>query len=56
MGGLPTVVPAECMEYLTPDFLSRRWTEATSLETEVVGVPMGMRQKSRYLVRMCSRW
>lgn len=42
----PRVVPAECIEYLIPDFLSRRCTEATSLLTEAVGVPMGTRQKS----------
>ena len=47
---LPRVVPAECMEYLMPDFLSRRWTWATSWETEAVGVPMGTRQKSFYII------
>lgn len=44
--GSPTVVPAECIENLRPDFWSRRWTAATSFETEAVGVPRGMRQKS----------
>jgi hypothetical protein len=34
------------MLYFTPERFSRRWTAATSLETEAVGVPMGMRQKS----------
>lgn len=43
----PSVVPAECMWYITPDFWSRRCTAATSFETEAVGVPMGMRQKSK---------
>jgi hypothetical protein len=27
-------------------FFNRRWTAATSFETEAVGVPIGMRQKS----------
>jgi hypothetical protein len=27
-------------------FFKRRWTAATSFETEAVGVPIGMRQKS----------
>lgn len=45
---VPRVVPAECIVYLTPDFLSTRWTSATSFETEAVGVPIGMRQKSCY--------
>jgi hypothetical protein len=43
---LPSVVPAECMLYFTPERLSKRWTAAISLETDAVGVPMGMRQKS----------
>lgn len=43
---VPTVVPAECIEYSNPLFLSKRWTSATSLLTEAVGVPSGMRQKS----------
>lgn len=43
---LPTVVPAECIEYFKPLFFSRRWTSAISAETEAVGVPSGMRQKS----------
>ena len=34
------------MLYLTPLFLSNFCTSATSLDTEAVGVPMGMRQKS----------
>lgn len=42
----PTVVPAECIEYLSPLFLSSRCTSATSLDTEAVGVPRGIRQKS----------
>ena len=45
---VPRVVPAECMVYLTPLFLSTRWTSATSFDTEAVGVPIGMRQKSRF--------
>ena len=40
------VVPAECIEYLRPDFLSNRCTVATSLLTLAVGVPIGTRQKS----------
>jgi hypothetical protein len=43
---VPTVVPAECIVYSNPLFLSTRWTCATSLETDAVGVPRGMRQKS----------
>ena len=43
---LPSVVPALCIVYETLDFLRRRWTAATSLETEAEGVPIGMRQKS----------
>lgn len=43
---IPNVVPALCMVYLTPLVLSRRWTAATSLDTDADGVPMGMRQKS----------
>lgn len=45
-GGLPRVVPALCIEYLIPDFASKRCTSATSAETLAVGVPIGMRQKS----------
>ena len=41
------VVPAECIEYLMfGDFFNNRWTSAISLDTEAVGVPMGIRQKS----------
>lgn len=43
---IPNVVPALCMVYFTLLFLSRRWTAATSLDTEAEGVPIGMRQKS----------
>lgn len=43
---LPRVVPAECIEYSSPLFLRRRCTSATSLDTDAVGVPSGMRQKS----------
>lgn len=43
---VPTVVPAECIEYSSPLFFSRRCTSATSLDTDAVGVPRGMRQKS----------
>jgi hypothetical protein len=32
--------------YSNPLFLSTRWTCATSFETDAVGVPSGMRQKS----------
>ena len=39
-------MPAECILYLIPDLLSRRWTSAISAETEAVGVPIGTRQKS----------
>jgi hypothetical protein len=34
------------MLYLTPDRFNSRCTAATSFETEAVGVPMGMMQKS----------
>lgn len=45
--GLPNVVPALCMVYwMFLAFFNKRWTAATSLETEAVGVPIGMRQKS----------
>ena len=43
---IPTVVPAECIEYSSPLCLRSRWTCATSFDTEAVGVPSGMRQKS----------
>jgi hypothetical protein len=43
---VPTVVPAECIEQFSPLFLRRRWTCATSFETDAVGVPSGIRQKS----------
>ena len=44
---LPRVVPALCIVYwMFLAFFNRRWTAATSLETEAVGVPIGMRQKS----------
>jgi hypothetical protein len=43
---VPNVVPALCIVYWILLFLSSRWTAATSLETEAVGVPMGMMQKS----------
>jgi hypothetical protein len=46
MTGVPSVVPALCIVYWILDFLSRRWTAATSDETEAEGVPMGMMQKS----------
>jgi len=39
-------VPALCMWYVSPVAASTRWTWATSVETEAVGVPRGMRQKS----------
>jgi hypothetical protein len=39
-------VPAECILYFNPLFFIRRWTSAISAETEAVGVPIGMRQKS----------
>ncbi len=47
---LPNVVPAECMVYVMPLCLRSRWTWATSLETEAVGVPRGMMQKSSALL------
>lgn len=47
---IPTVVPAECMEYFRPHFFSSRCTDATSLDTDAVGVPSGMRQKSDVLL------
>jgi len=34
------------MLYLTPLFFRSLWTAATSLETDGVGVPIGMIQKS----------
>jgi hypothetical protein len=43
---IPSVVPAECIEYSSPLFFSRRCTAATSLDTLAVGVPSGMMQKS----------
>lgn len=46
LAALPTVVPAECIEYFNPLFFNRRCTSATSFDTDAVGVPSGMRQKS----------
>ena len=44
---LPRVVPALCIVYsMFLHFFNRRWTAATSLETEAEGVPMGIMQKS----------
>src|SRR3954463_6269790 len=43
---MPKVVPAECIEYFNPDFFISRCTSATSFETDAVGVPIGIRQKS----------
>jgi hypothetical protein len=43
---LTTVVPAECILYDSPDVFISRCTSAICAETEAVGVPMGMRQKS----------
>lgn len=43
---LPTVVPAECNVYVKPDFFKSLCTSATSFETDAVGVPNGIRQKS----------
>ena len=43
---LPTVVPAECMLYFKPLLFNNRWTSAICTDTEAVGVPSGMRQKS----------
>jgi hypothetical protein len=40
------VVPAECILYTNPLFLSSLCTSATSLLTDAVGVPSGMMQKS----------
>ena len=37
---VPTVVPAECMVKLSPLAFIKRWTAATSLDTEAVGVPI----------------
>jgi hypothetical protein len=34
------------MEYFNPDLFRIRWTSATSFDTEAVGVPIGIRQKS----------
>jgi hypothetical protein len=42
----PSVVPAECIEYLTPDTFNNFCTSAISADTDAVGVPIGMRQKS----------
>jgi hypothetical protein len=47
---VPSVVPALCIVYWILLFLSRRWTAATSLETEAEGVPMGIMQKSVRLI------
>jgi hypothetical protein len=56
-------VPALCIVYWILLFLSRRWTAATSLETEAEGVPMGIMQKSVMLghslstdIHVCSRF
>jgi hypothetical protein len=43
---IPTVVPAECIEYVKPLLLRSRCTSATSFDTDAVGVPSGIRQKS----------
>ena len=42
----PTVVPAECIEYFNSLFFINLWTSAICADTEAVGVPSGMRQKS----------
>jgi hypothetical protein len=42
----PSVVPAECIEYFTPETFNNFCTSAISAETDAVGVPIGMRQKS----------
>jgi hypothetical protein len=46
MENLPTVVPAECILYLSPLCFKSLWTSAICCETDAVGVPRGMRQKS----------
>ena len=46
-GGIPIVVPAECMTYLTPEDSIRRWTSAIWAETEGDAVPIWL-----YLVRL----
>jgi len=46
MCDIPTVVPAECMEYFNPLIFKSRCTCATSCDTDADGVPMGTRQKS----------
>jgi hypothetical protein len=43
---IPNVVPAECILYFTPDRFNSLCTAATSFETDAVGVPNGMIQKS----------
>lgn len=37
---LPTVVPAECIEYVRLLFCIKRCTSATSCDTEAEGVPI----------------
>lgn len=41
---IPSVVPAECIEYLIPVFLRSRWTAAISCETDAVGVPLFLKK------------
>lgn len=43
---IPTVVPAECMLYFNPDFFISLCTSAICADTDAVGVPMGIKQKS----------
>lgn len=42
---IPSVVPAECIEYLIPVFLRSRWIAAISCETDAVGVPLFLEKK-----------
>lgn len=37
---VPSVVPAECMVYFTPDFSMSRWTSAICADTEGEDVPI----------------
>lgn len=37
---VPSVVPAECITYLSPDFSIRRWTSAICEDTEGEEVPI----------------
>jgi hypothetical protein len=47
---VPSVVPAECITYLSPDFSIRRWTSAIWEDTEGEEVPIcDLRTQGQYL-------